>query len=78
MLKFFGDITVEQEIISELNESHADIDIDMDWEELRGDSSTQDPWDSQVFQFDETGTTIGSNEDGSDSFLKNLGYINEC
>ncbi len=74
----FGDITVELNR-SLLDENHTDIDMDieMDWEELRDDSSFQDLWDSNVFQYDETQTTIESNENGNDSFLENLALINE-
>ena len=64
-----------------LNEYHTDIDMDieMDWEELRDDSSFQDLWDSNVFQYDETQTTIESNKNfkGNDSFLENFALINE-
>ena len=72
--QIFGDIIVEQDM-SMLDEDH--IDIEMDWEELRDDSSFQDLWDSHVFWYDETETKIESNEDGNDSFLENLAVINE-
>ena len=72
--QIFGDITVEHDM-SMFNEDH--IDIEMDWEELRDDSSFHEFLDSHEFQFDETETTVESNEDGNDSFLENLAVMNE-
>ena len=62
----FGDITIEHEM-SMLAEDHQ-IDIEMDWEEIRNDSSfCNQSFESYAFQFDETETTIESNKDGNDS-----------
>ena len=71
----FGDITIEHEM-SMLGEDQ--IDIEMHWEEIRNDSSFYNQsFESYAFQFDETDTTIETNKDGNDSFLKNLANLNK-
>ena len=68
----FGDITIEHEM-SMLGEDQ--IDIEMDSEEIRNDSSFYNQsFESYAFQFDET---IETNKDGNDSFLENLANLNE-
>ena len=68
----FGDITIEHEM-SMLGEDQ--IDIEMDWEEIRNDSSFYNQsFESYAFQFDET---IETDKDGNDSFLENLANLNK-
>ena len=60
----FGDITIEHEM-SMLGEDQ--IDIEMDWEEIRNDSSfCNQSFESCAFQFDETDATIETNKDRND------------
>ena len=54
------------------------IDIEMDWEEIRNDSSLYNQsFESFALQFDETDTTIETNKDGNNSFLENLANLNK-
>ena len=67
--------TIEHEM-SMLGENQ--IDIEMDWEEIKNDSSFyHQSFESYAFQFDETDITIETNKDGNDSFLENLANLNK-
>ncbi|XP_028403969.1 ATP-dependent DNA helicase hus2/rqh1-like [Dendronephthya gigantea] len=52
-------------------------DIEMDWEELKDDSSLHELWHSHEYDFDETESLYDSNEDGNDSFLENLAVMSK-
>lgn len=69
----FGDITVEHDMpmLEELS------NIEMDWEELKDHSSLNELWYSHEYDFDETETSVDSNEDGNDSFLENLAVMSK-
>jgi hypothetical protein len=52
------------------------IEIEMDWDELREDSNLPEFFDSQEFEMDETDSSMDCSLAGNDSFLENIAMNN--
>lgn len=69
----FGDITVTHEMSMNAEDN---IEIEMDWDELREDSNLLEFFDSQEFEMDETDSSMDCSLAGNDSFLENIAMNN--
>jgi hypothetical protein len=52
------------------------IEIEMDWDELREDSNLLEFFDSQEFEMNETDSSMDCSLAGNDSFLENIAMNN--
>ena len=72
--KVFDDI----EIVPEQSMMAEDTNcVEMDWENLKDDSSYLEMIDSREIEVDETDTSIDSSQTGNDSFLEHFTAINQ-